>query len=282
VEAQGKVHGADHSAPVTHDGEQLGIISLTLPPGLPFSPADEQLLEQVTAGLGLALRNLQLTEDLKARVVELRESRRRVVAVQDQTRQMLERDLHDGAQQRLVALKIKIGIGGSMAEKGDLDDVKQILAAVKAETDLTIESLRNLARGIYPPLLESEGLGPALSAQLQRASLPIAVQAAGMGRHPRELEATVYFCVLEAVQNAVKHARAKSVLVTVEDDDGFLGFEVRDDGIGFVPDAVTEGHGLLNMADRLDAVNGSFAITSTADHGTQVVGRIPIKEMVSA
>ena len=150
------IPGTDRMAEITHDGERLGLISLTLPAGQPFPPTDEQLLEQVTAGLGLALRNLLLTDDLRRRVDQLRESRRRIVAVQDQTRQGLERDLHDGAQQRLVALKIKVGIGASMSEKEGLDDVKQILDNVKEEADLTIDSLRTLARGIYPPLLDAE------------------------------------------------------------------------------------------------------------------------------
>jgi signal transduction histidine kinase len=278
VDAQGKVHGADHSAQVTHDDEQLGIISLTLPPGLPFLPTDERLLEQVTAGLGLALRNLQLTDDLKSRVVELRESRRRIVAVQDQTRQGLERDLHDGAQQRLVALKIKVGIGVSMSEKEGLDDVKQILDNVKDETDLTIDSLRTLARGIYPPLLDAEGLGPALTTQLHRMAFPVTVQAAGIGRHPRELEATVYFCVLEAVQNSIKHAQANSVLVTLSDEEDSLIFEVRDDGVGFDIDRQTGGHGLVNITDRLDAVEGSLQIDSRPGHGTLIKGRLPVFE----
>ena len=111
---------------------------------------------------------------------------------------MLERDLHDGAQQRLVALKIKIGLGGSLAEKSGLGDVHQILETVKDETDLTIEALRNLARGIYPPLLEAEGLEAALNAQLRRAPVPVEVKAFGVSRHSREIEATVYFCVLES------------------------------------------------------------------------------------
>jgi len=272
------IPGADRMAEITHGGERLGMISLTLPAGQPFPPTDEQLLEQVTAGLGLALRNLLLTDDLRRRVDQLRESRRRIVAVQDQTRQGLERDLHDGAQQRLVALKIKVGISASMSEKEGLDDVKQILDNVKDETDLTIDSLRTLARGIYPPLLDAEGLGPALTTQLHRMAFPITVQAAGIGRHPRELEATVYFCVLEAVQNSIKHAQANSVLVTLSDEEGFLTFEVRDDGVGFDIDQPTGGHGLINITDRLDAVEGTLQIDSRPGHGTLIRGRIPVLE----
>jgi signal transduction histidine kinase len=272
---------ADQNAEVTHDGERLGLIALELPAGQPFPPADRTLLDQVAGGLGLALRNLQLTEDLRARVDELRESRRRVVAVQDQTRQMLERDLHDGAQQRLVALKIKVGLGAAMALKQGLTDVGGILETVRSEADLTIDSLRNLARGIYPPLLESEGLAAALTAQLRRAPLPVTVQAAGIRRQPREIEATVYFCVLEAVQNAIKHARAKSVLVTVTDDDDHLDFEVRDDGTGFDRNEPSAGSGLQNMADRLDALNGVLDVSTSPGHGTRIVGRIPVREVAA-
>ena len=275
------MRNGDRLEDITHDGERLGIISLTLPPAQPFPPTDEALLEQVSAGLGLALRNLQLTGDLQTRVDQLRESRRRIVAVQDQTRQMLERDLHDGAQQRLVALKIKIGISESMAQKQGLDDVSQILTTVKEETDLTIDSLRTLARGIYPPLLEAEGLGPALTTQLHRAQMPITVQAAGVERHPREIEATVYFCVLEAVQNSIKHAQAQSVLVSVSDTNGHLIFEIRDDGVGFDHDEAHEGHGLINILDRLDAVEGSLEIESDPGHGTVVRGTVPVPEVAS-
>ena len=275
------VPGGDRLEDITHDGERLGLISLTLPPGQPFPPTDEALLEQVSAGLGLALRNLRLTDDLQARVDQLRESRRRIVAVQDKTRQELERDLHDGAQQRLVALKIKVGIGATMAEKEGLEDVRQILSTVKEETDLTIDSLRTLARGIYPPLLDAEGLGPALTTQLHRMPVPVTVQAAGVGRHPREIEATIYFCVLEAVQNTVKHAQAQSVLVSVTEADGRLGFEIRDDGIGFDPDRAPRGQGLINLTDRLDAVGGTMEIESEPGHGTVVKARVPVSEGVS-
>ncbi len=271
----------DRLEDITHDGERLGVLSLTLPAGQSLPPTDERLLEQVSSGLGLALRNLLLTDDLQTRVDQLRESRRRIVAVQDKTRQALERDLHDGAQQRLVALKIKVGIGESMAEQQGFDDVRQILANVKDETDLTIDSLRTLARGIYPPLLEAEGLGPALTTQLHRAPMPVTVQAAGVGRHPREIEATVYFCVLEAVQNTVKHAQAQSVLVSVTNTNGHLGFEVRDDGIGFDPDRA-HGQGLINITDRLDAVEGTLEIESDPGHGTVVRGRVPVLEVVAS
>jgi signal transduction histidine kinase len=270
---------ADHHEPVIHDGERLGLVAIRLSPGQPFSPLDARLLEQVSSGLGLALRNLRLTEDLRSRVIQLRESRRRIVALQDMTRRNLERDLHDGAQQRLVALKIKLGIGVSMAEKAGLSDVEEALATLRAETDATIDSVRNFARGLYPPLLEAEGLGPALTAQTRNLSPPVTVQAGGIGRYSREVESTVYFCVLEAVHNAVTHSKAASLVVTLDDRDSRLRFEVRDDGVGFDP-SIAEGSGLTNMADRLDSLEGFLEVASTPGRGTVVSGYLPTGELV--
>ncbi len=274
--------GGDVESEISHDGERLGVIRLTLPSGQTFLPTDEELLDKVSSGLGLALRNLQLTDDLRARVNELRESRRRIVSIQDKTRQKLERDLHDGAQQRLVALKIKIGISESMAQKAGLDDVAQVLTTVKDDADMTIDSLRTLARGIYPPLLEAEGLGPALSTQLHRQPIPVTVQAAGVRRHPREIEATVYFCVLEAAQNSIRHAQAQSVLVTLTETNGDLVFDVRDDGIGFDLSDIEKGPGLTNIGDRVDALGGTLDIDSTPGAGTRITATIPTHQPVPA
>lgn len=269
------------SAAVLYDGEELGWVALEIPPGQPFPETDGRLLNQVTAGLGLALRNMQLTEDLRDRVDELAASRRRIVAVQDETRRKLERDLHDGAQQRLVALKIKLGIGSSMAEKADLQDVKTLIDSMRDETDQTIDSVRDFARGIYPPLLEAEGLGHALNAQARRMPIPVTVQAAGLGRYPKEQEATVYFCVLEALQNAMKHSGASSVQVVLSDVDGELSFDVRDDGVGFDMNAV-DPNGLLNMKDRVEAVGGELSVESRPRRGTTVSGALPVRDLVTS
>lgn len=273
--------GSVESTPVVHDDEELGRVILDIPPGQPFPVTDRRLLDQVAAGLGLALRNLQLTDDLRQRVDELAASRRRIVTVQDETRRKLERDLHDGAQQRLVALKIKLGIGSAMAEKSGLEDVKSIIDTVRNETDSTIDSVRDFARGIYPPLLEAEGLGQALSAQARRMPIPVTVQAAGLERYPKEQEATVYFCVLEALQNAMKHSEAASVQVVLADRNGGVEFEVRDDGVGFDKSAVT-ANGLINMMDRVEAVGGTFGVESEPGRGTRVSGAVPARAMVSA
>lgn len=263
------------TAEIRHDGELLGHVGLSIPPGQPFTPADRRLLDQVAAGLGLAVRNLQLTENLRARVEEVRDSRRRIAAVQDQTRRQLERDLHDGAQQRLVALKIKLGIGSSMAARNGLDDLQALIEKIKAETDQTIESVRDFARGIYPPLLEAEGLGVALTAQAARMPIPVTVRSTDLGRYPKEQEATVYFCVLEALQNAMKYSEARLVEVTLSEVDDEIRFQVRDDGVGF-DDASGRGSGLVNMVDRVEALGGRVSVRSTPGGGTSVSGGLPV------
>jgi signal transduction histidine kinase len=278
----GESPAADRTASVVQDGEELGVVTLRLSPGQPFSPTDADLVDQVAAGLGLALRNLKLTEDLRDRVSQLRDSRRRIVAVQDLTRRQLERDLHDGAQQRLVALKIKLGIGASMAAKEGLGDVGEVLGPLRRQADEVIDSVREFARGIYPPLLEAEGLGSALTARTRSLAIPVTVQAAGVERYPRDVEATVYFCVLEAVRNAVKHASAKSILITLQGEEDQLGFEVRDDGIGFDPEADRDGSGLINLSDRIDAMDGSLQIDSSPGHGTSIRGTLPIRQLATA
>lgn len=269
------------AAPVVHEGDELGRVALEIPPGQPFPETDRRLLDQVAAGLGLALRNMQLTEDLRDRVDELAASRRRIVTVQDETRRQLERDLHDGAQQRLVALKIKLGIGSSMADKAELQDMKTMIDTIRAETDQTIDSVRDFARGIYPPLLEAEGLAQALMAQTRKMPIPVTVQAAGLGRYPKEREATIYFCVLEALQNAMKHSGASSVQVALSDREGELSFEVRDDGVGFDM-AEVDPNGLLNMKDRVEAIGGEFRVDTQPSRGTKVFGSVPIAVLVGA
>ncbi len=266
------------STPVTHEGERLGDVVLRVDPGRPFSDGDRRLLDQVAAGLGLALRNLLLTEDYRHRVEELAASRRRIVAIQDETRRRLERDLHDGAQQRLVALKIKLGIGSAMADKAGASDLKAIIDGIKDDADQTIESVRDFARGIYPPLLEAEGLAAALAGITRKAAVPVTVQAAGLERYSKEVEATVYFCVLEAVRNALEHGSARSVQVLLEESGDGVAFEVRDDGIGFDP-ASAPRSGLVNMVDRVEAIDGRLDVDSSPGHGARIAGWVPARAL---
>jgi signal transduction histidine kinase len=140
--------------------------------------------------------------------------------------------------------------------------------------------VREFARGIYPPLLESEGLGPALKSRARKVPIPVSIQAAGIGRYSKEHEATVYFCVLEALQNAIKHSGASSIVVTLDDRDGRLGFEVRDDGVGFDTAAVSR-NGLINMRDRMEAVGGRVDLDAEPGRGTRIHGSLPLVGLVS-
>ena len=254
--------------PVRHQGEILGALSLTKPPNENVSPVEQKLVNDLAAQAGLILRNSRLIEDLRA-------SRQRLVAAQDEERRRLERNLHDGAQQQLVALAVQARMAESLAGT-DPDRERELLRQVQQGVKDALEDLRDLARGIYPPLLADQGLPAALEAQARKVSMPVSVETDGIGRYPQEFEATVYFCVLEALQNASKYAGASEVSVRVWRDDGDLVFAVVDDGRGFDRGTTTLGTGMRNMADRLAAVGGSLEVWSQPGGGTTVSGRIPI------
>ena len=177
------------------------------------------------------LRNAALTAELRATIGELRASRRRLVEAQDAERRKIERNLHDGAQQQLIALTIQLGLLEESA--GDPAAVRQLAPAVKDGLRAALEDLRDLARGIYPPLLADQGLLPALQAQARKASLPVEIDADGIGRYPQDTEAAVYFCALEALQNITKYADASRATVGLSCSGGSLRFTVTDDGAGF-------------------------------------------------
>jgi signal transduction histidine kinase len=258
----------ERAFPVRYAGELLGAISVITPPAEPLAADREQLLSDVAAQAALVLRNVRLIE-------ELRESRRRIVTAQDERAKALERNLHDGAQQQLVALAVKQRLAETLVDR-DPAKAKAMLADIQTETQEALETLRDLARGIYPPLLADKGLAAALDAQARKGAVPVQVAADGVGRYPQELEAVAYFCCLEALQNVAKYANASRAVVRLSEDGGRLLFEVEDDGSGFDPDATRHGSGLQGMADRLDAVRGSLEVRSAPGHGTTVVGRLPI------
>jgi signal transduction histidine kinase len=223
---------------------------------------------------GLVLKNVGLTAELLQRLEDLRASRQRLVAAQDEERRRLERNLHDGAQQNLVAIKVKLGLAEMFVER-DPAKAKDTLAELKADTDEALDTLRDLARGIYPPLLADQGLAAALESQARKATLPVEVSADGIGRYPQEVEAAVYFCCLEALQNVQKYAEAASVVLKLDDSDSVLTFEVIDNGAGFDAASVARGAGLTNMTDRIDALGGSLEVSSTPGSGTQIHGSLP-------
>ena len=251
-----------------HAGELLGAISVVSPPGEPLAVDQEQLLGDVAGQAALVLRNVRLIE-------ELRESRRRIVTAQDERAKALERNLHDGAQQQLVALAVRQRLAESLVDR-DTERAKALLAEIQTETTEALETLRDLARGIYPPLLADKGLAAALEAQARKAAVPVAVSTDGVGRYPQELEAVAYFCSLEALQNVAKYANATRAVIRLSEEDGRLVFEIEDDGSGFDTRAVGYGTGLQGMADRLDAVRGSLSVRSAPGQGTTIVGTLPI------
>ena len=205
---------------------------------------------------------------------ELRASRQRLVRAQDEERHRLERNLHDGAQQQLVALSVKERLAEGLIER-DPQKAKEMLAAIQADTVDAIETLRDFARGIYPPVLADKGLSAALDAQIRKTTLPVELRAGAVGRYAREVEAAVYFCCLEALQNVSKHAGAHSIVVHVSSDDGRLVFSVADDGAGFEPKRSGMGSGLQGMKDRLAALGGDLEISSEPGRGTTVSGWVP-------
>ena len=213
--------------------------------------------------------------DLRDANEELRGSRDRIVTAADEARRRLERDLHDGAQQHLIAVAMKVrlarrAIDGSMPSAGLLDEVQDDLQ--RAVTDL-----RGLAHGIFPPLLASGGLQLALRTAAKMAALPTSVAFDGVGRYPPDAEATVYFCCVEALQNAAKHAgEGAAVKISVRDDGDRLSFSVTDDGVGFDPASVRDSQGFLNMADRLGASDGTLSVDSSPGAGACVSGSIPL------
>jgi len=271
----------DRAVEVRHQGELLGALSVTKRKGESLTPVEEKLLTGLAGQAGLVLKNVGLTADLQARLEELRASRQRLVAAQDDERRRLERNLHDGAQQNLVAIKVKLGLAEMMSTK-DPEKARELISSLKADTDEALETLRDLARGIYPPLLADKGLEAALESQARKATVEVTVDGDGVGRYPQEIEAAVYFCVLEALQNVQKYAGAAIATVKLSDIGGQLHFEVYDDGAGFDRTQVVPGAGLTNMDDRLDALGGNLSITSEVGQFTRVSGSIPLPAVEAA
>jgi signal transduction histidine kinase len=254
-------------ANLERDGEPLA--ALIHDPTLRYEP---ELIDAAAAAARLALQNARLQAELQAQLVKVKESRARIVAAGDEQRRRIERDLHDGAQQRLVALALDLKRAqGNLDGRAD-QDVERLLAAAADEVKVAVEELRQLASGIHPGILTQGGLSVALAALANKAPVPVTVDA-NLDRLQPEIESTAYFVASEALTNVAKHAHASSASIRACVENGKLVIEVSDNGVGGA--AADGGTGLRGLADRVEAQGGRLRIESPAGGGTRVKGEIP-------
>jgi signal transduction histidine kinase len=236
--------------------------------------ADPQVMAGAMSIAGVVLHNQRLADEASTATGAVRRSRARIAAAAELERRRIERDLHDGAQQRLVALRIELELAEELV-RHDPEQGANRLHALEQEVDWALEELRELAHGVYPPLLADQGLIEALLAVARRSPLHVEIEAHGVERYPPEVESAVYFCVLEALQNVVKHAAARRVVVRLDGGkQSELALSVRDDGVGAREAPIVPGIGITNMRDRLAAVGGELEVRSTTGVGTTVRGRV--------
>lgn len=261
---------------VTDEGEVLGALTVTKRPNEPLTDSDSNLLQQLAAQAGLLLRNAKLSADLSRRLDELLASRQRLVAAQDEARRMLERDLHDGAQQQLIAINMRLGRLRTRVVTVD-EQLADVVASLQADVDAAIDNIRALSRGIYPSLLADKGLAAALQSSCRDAPVPVGVEGtATVGRLPQDIEAAAYFCVMEALQNVFRHARATRAVVSLRRADDRLIVGVSDDGCGYLPRERPVGSGLINITDRVEALQGRVMLRSALGEGSSVSMDFPL------
>lgn len=273
--------------PIVDAGETVGHIACGAPAGRPIADEDRELLEALARRAGLAVRTLRLTralsdsvEVLQDRTSELEESRTRLVRVQEEERRRLERDLHDGVQQDVVALMGRVGLARRRVARGESGEGEALeeLDEVQAELGRILSVLRELARGIHPTVLTDRGLVEAVEAQAARSPVPVRVVADGAIRTERfgtDVEGAAFYTVCEALTNVLKHARCRDAEVRLGRRNGTLEVQVRDSGRGFDQAAVTPG-GLRNLAERVEALGGRLSVTSRPGHGTTVTAELAV------
>lgn len=263
------------TVPITASDVELGSVSIVKARGESLTPTEQALVEDLAGSAGMVLTKVRLDADLEARAEELRVSRRRLVDAQAEERRRLERDLHDGAQQQVVALKVKLGLAQRLAEQEGSEQAAAMIEQMAADAQSTIDEIRSLGKGIFPPLLESDGLRAAVSAGAANAPLPVVVDASDLGRYDSELEAAAYFCITEAITNAIKYSGSDRIDVHLRTVDGGLEFVVADRGEGFEMTEHRSGTGLVGMRDRLEALGGRLRVASSPGSGTRVEGFLP-------
>ncbi|MEQ6902656.1 ATP-binding protein [Nocardioides sp. YIM 152588] len=267
-----------HRLPVLHGGERLGVLVLRERDGVRLTPIEERLFAGLATQSALVLRGARLRAaleqrlaELSAREAELRRSRERVVDAHDEARRRLERDIHDGAQQHLVALAVNLRLAATLTETS-WERAAALLDAQRVAARDAVETLHRLSRGIYPPLLAEHGVAAALRAA---AGDGVEIVERGTVRQPRAVEAAAYFCCLEAVQNATKHAGDATVHVVLDGTADGLRLAVEDDGIGFDPAAATTGGGLAGIRDRVDSAGGTLEVVSAPGRGARISALLP-------
>jgi signal transduction histidine kinase len=253
-------HGGSQAVAIVHDSQLND---------------DPELLQTAGAVALLSAENAELDRAWNEALDELRESRARIVRAADSERHKLERNLHDGVQQRLFSIAVNLGLAGELTGE---PTVRTNLVEIQQSVTDALEELREISHGIYPPVLSDYGLGRAVERITPSAGGSIVVRAAGIGRHPPEVESAVYYCCLEAIQNATKHGGpATRITVILEERAAELTFRISDDGPGFDTSKVHPGAGLENMRERLGALDGSFAIVASPGRGTTVSGSVPLR-----
>ncbi len=267
--------------PVRHGGELLGLLVVQERDQVPLTSVEARLFAGLAGQAGMVLRGVRLraelehrATDLTATAAELRGSLQRLVDVQDDKRRLLERDIHDGAQQHLVALAVNLRLAQTLTD-GSPDRSARILAGQEQAVADAVAVLTRLSRGIYPSRLAEEGLAAALLAATSGSAVPVRVTAPGLDRYPANVEAAAYFCALEALQNAAKHADATAVRVELVGDVDQLALTVEDDGRGFDLAATSAGAGLSNIRDRAESLGGSVLTESAPGRGTRVRAVLP-------
>jgi signal transduction histidine kinase len=260
------------STVIEHEGRPVALVSFDT------DLADgERFVRAAGEAAVLWRENERLASDLTVSMGELTASRRRLAQAGDTARRRIQRDLHDGAQQHLVSVRVKLDLALELMAV-DRARGERLLVEIGDELDETVDDLRSLASGVYPPVLSHYGLLEALRSASRQMSTPALVHARGIGRYSPEVEAAVYFSCMEALQNITKHAGPRAnASVKLSQDELALRFEVRDAGVGFDIHAIDPGSGIQNMRDRVEAVGGHLRMTSGPGEGTVVSGEVPLE-----
>jgi signal transduction histidine kinase len=288
---QADIGGPDLTLPIEHAGEAIGDLSVAKTPGDPLRPTERTLLEDLAAHAGIGLENARLSvdlarraEELSAQTEELRRSRERLVTVRDAQRHRLEQELRDGVGAEIASIRDEIRDDAERVV-ADPDAVRSSLEQLSERATRALNDLREVARGIFPPLLSDEGLAAALGALARRTGPDTQLSILGGStdvRYDPAVEAAIYFCCVQALQNAQRHAPGRRVDLTLTHAPGGVSFAVRDRGAGFDVDRAPSGEGLQIMRDRMAALGGSLTIESASGAGTTVTGSLPARALAVA